>query len=1081
MSSIKIKPSSKIKNKKIQLESKYISLINSLSYSIKELYLNFTKIIKALKANVLEQNNYIFVSKCLINELNDKSFIHEKYQNFFKNIEGLNITNKYIINNISNFEESSTKFFQKSKLIFKRMKELENSKINIISQRNHYLQNNLNSLIKRNNNLFSSDENLLEQGTFTSKTNNIKSNSSRKKICINLNKNREMINIYSKKPKLKKYEINTGDIIYLTKKILTGKNKKRYLNHSQDEIITETNHKLKKKNFFIDTTPHKSSSWSKDRIISNSNLNSLKKVRKNESMISNKYYIINNNIHNKNKPFKTFKSDSFLDKNNCINNYIEFIENIIEYFYLLRVSQNNIISESNKINLEEKVDLLLKQSLIKLNYSIFIISDFFNEKMNLKRKLNFILNQNENFEQKLKNIISRKDINKNKIIVFRNLNNEDKIKGNRDKLINAKELDYIQLINKLRNDNNNLAIINQKIISENKLLLNQLSLFQNIETNNFEIFDDSNNNNKIEQSDKIQKLIKENKEYKQIINSMKKDKEKLCQMIKKINNNDNKQNSSYFLNNSQISNIINYNTDVNNNSCLNKKNNESENLKNLMEENKILKIKLNEKAENNEIKKLTKDIENLRYKSNLYVDSINEKDSIIKQLNSDLDNLKNELEESRNNYENLKKEQEKNKSNKEKELKQLELLVEQKNNEIKKLKDEENNKTIYLKEKINLINELDNSNKKLEKEKNELNKKFELQTQEIKQLDSIINVLNEKIKILGKNENNEIINSDNYNNNESHSKRMSTPSFKSPDEDVDEINNLKNENKILLNKISKYEESIFNNNNPIINIENINDINKKDVLQTKIKKLFNSDEFIILKDISFKNLKWYLLKKKNIDEENSDIESYENLIWAPSINIIDLEKFEYEESTNNSEIMNLIKKLEEKEKINSRLSYKLSKLEKESVNINKVHNSTSNDINEEKIKTEENFIPIEKYNNILQKLNTSESIFEKIQKENIELMKYKKLYLELNDNNPINKINVKNSEEDKNNSNSNDEIDFYKKKSEELQMLLSVLKEGIKNILMKLVIPKKEKGEIKQILKLFEFTKDETSFILGDK
>ena len=60
MSSIKIKPSSKIKSKKIQLESKYISLINSLSYSIKELYLNFTKIIKALKANVLEQNNYVF-------------------------------------------------------------------------------------------------------------------------------------------------------------------------------------------------------------------------------------------------------------------------------------------------------------------------------------------------------------------------------------------------------------------------------------------------------------------------------------------------------------------------------------------------------------------------------------------------------------------------------------------------------------------------------------------------------------------------------------------------------------------------------------------------------------------------------------------------------------------------------------------------------------------------------------------------------------------------------------------------------------------------------------------------------------
>ena len=48
-------------------------------------------------------------------------------------------------------------------------------------------------------------------------------------------------------------------------------------------------------------------------------------------------------------------------------------------------------------------------------------------------------------------------------------------------------------------------------------------------------------------------------------------------------------------------------------------------------------------------------------------------------------------------------------------------------------------------------------------------------------------------------------------------------------------------------------------------------------------------------------------------------------------------------------------------------------------------------------------------------------------------------------------------------------------------MLLNVFKEGVKNILTKLVIPKKDKGEIKQILKLFEFTKEETSIILGDK
>ena len=65
------------KKRKIKLETKYISLINSLSFSIKELYFSFSKILKALKANVLEQNNYIFISNCLINEMSNKKFIQE--------------------------------------------------------------------------------------------------------------------------------------------------------------------------------------------------------------------------------------------------------------------------------------------------------------------------------------------------------------------------------------------------------------------------------------------------------------------------------------------------------------------------------------------------------------------------------------------------------------------------------------------------------------------------------------------------------------------------------------------------------------------------------------------------------------------------------------------------------------------------------------------------------------------------------------------------------------------------------------------------------------------------------------------
>ena len=54
----------------------------------------------------------------------------------------------------------------------------------------------------------------------TSKTNNIKSSSKRKRISINLYKKDEMNSIYAKKPKQKKCEINTNDIIYLSKKII---------------------------------------------------------------------------------------------------------------------------------------------------------------------------------------------------------------------------------------------------------------------------------------------------------------------------------------------------------------------------------------------------------------------------------------------------------------------------------------------------------------------------------------------------------------------------------------------------------------------------------------------------------------------------------------------------------------------------------------------------------------------------------------------------------------------------------------------------------------------------------------------
>ena len=121
----------------------------------------------------------------------------------------------------------------------------------------------------------------------------------------------------------------------------------------------------------------------------------------------------------------------------------------------LKIAQNNIINETYKIDQEKNLDLKIKQNLIKLNYSIFIVNDFFIDRIHLKKKLNFILNNSDNIEQKLKTLISDKN-NKNY--------KRNSYDNNRDKLINSKELNYINLIKKLKNDNNNLANINQKII-----------------------------------------------------------------------------------------------------------------------------------------------------------------------------------------------------------------------------------------------------------------------------------------------------------------------------------------------------------------------------------------------------------------------------------------------------------------------------------------------------------------------------------------------------------------------------------------------------------------------------------------
>jgi hypothetical protein len=351
-------------------------------------------------------------------------------------------------------------------------------------------------------------------------------------------------------------------------------------------------------------------------------------------------------------------------------------------------------------------------------------------------------------------------------------------------------------------------------------------------------------------------------------------------------------------------------------------------------------------------------------------------------------------------------------------------------------------------------------------------------------------------------------------NNENNSKRPSTPSFKYPNFEEKESNsdlNHLNENDINQNDDIKFNEK----NNDANDMDNINEekydikyyknkymhycklfqeyknkyellekskneneeLNKKEnntristnnnnlissLSSIKLNNQYSPNEYFILCDKKYKQLKWYLLKKQS-EYENDD--AYENLLWVASPYLTDLDKFnEYsiDEEPDNAEMINIIKKLEEKENIISKLSYKLEKFERQ-FEQNKSMNSNADGENDKKknknkiikyfdenllsdnsvttssrkysirdkktknnsLKTDGNecVVTLDKYNIILEKLNQTEAQFAKLQKENIELRKNKQFYLSQN-NNIVNIIPNNDNDKEKSDNENNCIINF---------------------------------------------------------
>ena len=662
-----------------------------------------------------------------------------------------------------------------------------------------------------------------------------------------------------------------------------------------------------------------------------------------------------------------------------------------------------------------------------------------------------------------------------------------------NKQMNLKEKDYLNLNKGYKNNGSiNNPSLNAKV-SKNKINRKTYGETKNLDFNiNNKNIEDLNNNNILkEYLDKSNLTIK-----------------KLKDEIKKLN-----KELSFFKNNNINSHLVNEKNSNLNEMKINfgKLNDEIAQLKKKIENqnNIIAKIKNEKKILEEELIKAKKYITN----KNDEVDNLNNKCKELILIMNELKNKSfaiekeklNEIKEFKEKIEELEKKNKNENEEKnmllmkiEKQTQQINTL-EKNNNELNdKIKNYEINKSDKILlgslNSINFSNANDSINNFKEREVIIINSDFKENEQ--------------KDKIFGSIEVEE--------NNENNSKRPSTPSFKCPNSEEKESNSdLKNLNENDFNINQNEDIKLDDKNNDINDIDNISeekfDIkyyknkynyycklyqefkNKYEILEKskneneelkkkgnntkintndnnlvtsfssiKLKNQYSPNDYFILCDKKYKQLKWYLLKKQS-EYENDD--AYDNLLWVASPDLADLDKFnEYsiDQEPDNAEMLNIIKKLEEKENIISKLSYKLEKLERQ-FEQNKSMNSNADGENDKKknknkifkyfdenlfsdssvptssrkyslkdkknrnniVKTEGNecVVTLDKYNIILEKLNQTEAQFSKLQKENMELRKNKQFYLSQN-NNIVNIIPNNDNDKEKSDNENNCIINF---------------------------------------------------------
>ena len=879
------------------------------------------------------------------------------------------------------------------------------------------------------------------------------------------------------------------------------------------------------------------------------------KLQQNNNVIVNKSNEIMKNITNLNRS----PSQLSLNKNKLI--YRNF-ENFVQNMKFNEHVHNNNQSKSN--------NTLIFPNNINQNIFNYTIASREFQKIKKGQDLKFFhINSSNNNDTKEKNEFQNVG---NKMVKSSSLPNMNKafIHNDRYKRNDIDKDKIIELCYKVKNFfdyfNNNInqeSDILMNKIKEINILIN-LILERNSQNKNI-ISNEKNNNIKDNNKELIKNVEILSKKINDLENKIR-EKDEYIKYIKKYNN---KNDSNKIFGIKQKEGLENDLIKLKELSTENenlKKEIEDKNFKNhelnkLLEANNSLQLEMNEKEQNiaklnEKIRIFEEESKNKENENNIlkenneeFKNDLKEKNKIIQDINTQMDKYKNEINDL-----NIKI----NRANDESQL-IMEITS------LKKINCSLNKKITDLKKKINPNynsninnndeNELDifpskekyfdliEQNKNIKKEKEDLKIENNKNKEEIRKLKNEIMELNKKIneKELNKN-----INFSNLS--DSYSLSASKNSL-----ELDIVNlNPQNTSKINIDDFKKQNEKLiklkemfdkYKNEKQIeISIyKNEFEASKKEVEELKSKlhenktKIYSSENYNILCDKNYENLHWFLL----IPKTKSFSKTYEDLIWVPHKNILNIENFNHFESeydAQNKILADNLFKLEKKEEEIGKLKYKIKSYEKDINNSNEISNNM--DISS---------IGIDKVNKILAQLNDTEKKLKIIQEENKKLkdelskqiksnkisrsnstddsnkLAYNKKYKIIvedddnnnNNNNNSNNINNENIKEKKNEEteeeeeegeedegeeeeddeksesvlselrneleNTKIELDRITNKYKDLENKFYLLKENVSNLLIKMKVPKKYKADMTEILKLLEFTNNEILFIINKK